>query len=400
MVGSASILILNGGKGDAQRYRCTHLQAQLSSVGVPCAVRHFQEVQTSSLTCQLLILHRVPLDGWVQQIFKRMHTLGARIVFDTDDLIFDEAVLPALADPVLRRWARVQLYQAELRGYRQTLLASDAVLVSTNFLADRARALGKLAYVHRNAFSNEMLAGAQKAVRSPHKKIVLGYASGTATHDKDFASIAPVLQNLLDVFPQIELHLLGYLNLDHTWQKYEERFKRLPFVAWRVLPNYLINFDINLAPLELTNPFCQAKSEIKYVEAALVGVPTVASATSSFAEAMRQDETGFLVSTLDDWAHALRRLIEDESLRRTIGAQAQADVWQRYPPQVRAEELKKILPLLAPALEIPAKNFALKSNHQTTSPRPFWWRAYYALRYRGLKIFFWQIIAFWQTRFS
>ena len=41
---------------------------------------------------------------------------------------------------------------------------------------------------------------------------------------------------------------------------------------WRELPWIIAQTDINLAPLEMDNPFCQAKSEIKFVEAALVGV--------------------------------------------------------------------------------------------------------------------------------
>lgn len=37
------------------------------------------------------------------------------------------------------------------------------------------------------------------------------------------------------------------------------------------------SFDINLAPLEMDNLFCRAKSEIKFVEAGLLGISTIAS---------------------------------------------------------------------------------------------------------------------------
>ena len=67
-------------------------------------------------------------------------------------------------------------------------------------------------------------------------------------------------------------------------------------MAWQGLPNIVAQIDINLAPLELDNPFCQAKSEIKFTEAALVGVPTVASPTQAFVYAMRDGEDGLLAA--------------------------------------------------------------------------------------------------------
>ena len=45
------------------------------------------------------------------------------------------------------------------------------------------------------------------------------------------------------------------------------------------LPNEIARFDINLIPLEIGNPFCEAKSELKFFEAALVEVCTIASRT-------------------------------------------------------------------------------------------------------------------------
>ena len=48
------------------------------------------------------------------------------------------------------------------------------------------------------------------------------------------------------------------------------------------LPDEIARFDINLAPLEPDNPFCDAKSELKYFEGALAGVCTIASPVGPF----------------------------------------------------------------------------------------------------------------------
>ena len=58
--------------------------------------------------------------------------------------------------------------------------------------------------------------------------------------------------------------------------------RRFPLLAWRRWFELLAQVDINLAPLEPGNVFCRAKSEIKFVEAAALGIPTVASVIDPF----------------------------------------------------------------------------------------------------------------------
>jgi len=105
----------------------------------------------------------------------------------------------------------------------------------------------------------------------------------------------------------------------------------------------LANFDINLAPLVSDNPFAQSKSEIKYMEAGLVKVPTVASPTDAFRYAIRPNENGFLAATEEEWVAALSMLVEQEGLRVATGEQAYEDVIERYHPAVRSMELMKTL---------------------------------------------------------
>ena len=78
-------------------------------------------------------------------------------------------------------------------------------------------------------------------------------------------------------------------------------------IEWRSLqplmnlPTEMARFDINLAPLEVGNSFCEAKSELKFFDAALVDVPTVASPTGPFRRAIDRGRTGFLATSGDDW---------------------------------------------------------------------------------------------------
>jgi hypothetical protein len=126
-----------------------------------------------------------------------------------------------------------------------------------------------------------------------------------------------------------------------------ERLERWPFVPWSELPARLASLDVNLAPLELPSAFNQAKSEVKYLEAGLVEVPTVASPSDAFRAATREGATGLLAPDEDAWERALAGLLADEHARATLARRARRDVCFRYGPRVQDASLLAILDEIA-----------------------------------------------------
>jgi len=223
----------------------------------------------------------------------------------------------------------------------------DAIMTSTAYLAGQAEKVGLPVFVHRNAYSDEMAAQSDRAMGSSRSdddaKIIIGYASGTPTHNRDFETIGQVLRNILDENKQATLWLVGPIKLDRVWLNYKSRILHLPHVPWRLLPAYLARFDINLAPLVIDNPFSQSKSEIKWMEAALVRVPTIASRTDAYQTAIRSGVTGIVASSINEWQEALTGLIGDKKKRRAMGAAAREAVIHSYAPEVRANEFRLVL---------------------------------------------------------
>lgn len=339
------IAIVSGVQGDTRRYRAFHLYEQLRLAGCKSFVGHITQknIWDWIRSAPILILQRVAWDDYVEDLVKTAKKQGAVVVSDVDDFIFEPEIIrwvdsPDFVDPIRRR-----LYQQNIMRNRRTLLESDAVIASTEFLAEQVRKLGKPTWVHRNGFSLEMAVFSSQALQKSSNtgKVIVGYASGTPTHDRDFALVYPVLMNLLSNNRDVYLHLIGHLNVNI--KNYEGRAIRLPFVSWRRLPELLGQFSINLAPLRADNPFSQSKSEIKYMEAALVKVPTVASPTQAFCYAIRSGENGFLARDQSEWQTALERLINDPALRMKMGQRAHEDVIRRYAPWVRAVEIVNII---------------------------------------------------------
>ena len=96
--------------------------------------------------------------------------------------------------------------------------------------------------------------------------------------------------------------------------RFKDRVVCHPFTNWKKLPELIAEVDINLAPLE-QSIFNEAKSENKWVEAALVRVPTVASKVGAFDKMIEDGVTGFLCSSEDEWEKALSLLIENRKVR-------------------------------------------------------------------------------------
>ena len=87
------------------------------------------------------------------------------------------------------------------------------------------------------------------------------------------------------------------------------------------MPEIISNIDINISPIT-NNIFNEGKSENKWVEAALVKVPTIASNFGAFKNVIYQNKTGLLCSNNKDWYLSLKTLIKNENLRKTLGENA------------------------------------------------------------------------------
>jgi glycosyltransferase involved in cell wall biosynthesis len=104
----------------------------------------------------------------------------------------------------------------------------------------------------------------------------------------------------------------------------------------------LEGFDIGILP-EPDDPWTRGKGGYKALLYMAVGIPVVASRVGVNTDIVSDAETGFLVSTTDEWVAALRRLVADPGLRERMGAAGRARVTERYSIHVIAPRLAKAL---------------------------------------------------------
>jgi glycosyltransferase involved in cell wall biosynthesis len=175
-------------------------------------------------------------------------------------------------------------------------------------------------------------------------KIRLGYTSGTPTHQRDFAAVTPALAGALSAYPESILVIVGQLDIGSftALEPYAERIEIRPIVPMDDLFGEIRRFDINLAPLEAGNPFCEAKSELRCILAGALGIPTIATATIPMQDAITDGENGILVSDPDMWPVALDRLLAHPDRIRSLGNAAAMNAKSRYGPEACFEKAETI----------------------------------------------------------
>jgi len=334
------VLALSAPGGASRRYRVEHLVETLGGLGGDGLALSWDAPLASfsperlAGAFELLVLHRTPATPAIRALIEGFRAAGRPVVYETDDLVFDPDLslrdLPGVRRMISPGWQR---------GQRAALELADAAFVSTEPLRERVEGLGKPAYLLENAFSLAMqVAAGSCRPRRPDGLVVLGYASGSPTHDQDLAVAAPALAALLERRPEVALDLIGPLSLPPVLEPHRERIRRHEAVPWWELPRLLVELDLNLAPLALTNPFARCKSAIKHLEAALVGVPTLASPSPAFARAIEPGRDGFLAAD-DEWEARLEELVADAGLRREVGARARERVLAEDSLDARAPRL-------------------------------------------------------------
>lgn len=345
------VLIASGITGAPLRYRGHLPREALSTVGVQADLLMYRDVQVfhKAQEADAVILYRVPATEQILDLVQmiRHRPAPVPILFDVDDLIFDPG-LRAELDPMLGKVAGLdlELYWQGIRRYRTTLEAADAYIGSTDMLCEQVRGLTGMP-VHRwsNGVSREM---ARLADRELHRKrrsgpVRLGYLSGTNTHNDDWAFVEPAIREVLRGRPDVQLWIGGLLELSPALEGFSARVRRLPLKPWNQLPAVLRDLDINLAPLEPGKVFNEAKSSIKWLEAALTRTPTVASPSQPFRESIEHGSSGLLAESLDDWTRLLLQLVDDAPLRHRIGHTAREHALLTLSPAQQGHRYLEIL---------------------------------------------------------
>lgn len=328
------ILFINGCTlPHPERYRVTHQIEQLESYGISCDKIDYDKLTLDKVKYfRGFIFYRCPILPVIEEFIKIAKENNKICFYDIDDLVFDLEHTKMIKFLDTMSKDERDLYNDGVIRMGKTLDLCEYGIASTNRLQTEMSKHLKEVYVNRNVASEDMVKYSEIALKEVNKdsdKIIIGYLSGSITHNDDFKLIMPTIIKLLKKYDNLYLQIVGLLDLPEEMQEVKNKVLTSPFVDWKELPKLIRSIDINLAPLEDTI-FNEAKSENKWTEAALVKIPTVASNVGAFKDIIKDKETGLLCKNEKDWENNLIKLIENKTEREYLANNAYQEVMTKH----------------------------------------------------------------------
>lgn len=208
------------------------------------------------------------------------------------------------------------------------------VVVGNDYLAKRARGAGARQV---EIVPTVVDLTRYKIVRSiNNSSLVVGWI-GTPKTSRYLIEIGPVFEKILEKGFDVQFVAIG---------ANKEAIQELPVRTFDWAEETEVKsiqaLDIGIMPLS-DSPWERGKCGYKLIQYMACGLPVVASPVGANKQIVQHGVNGYLAYDLDEWEHALNRLLRSRELRIRMGDTGRKDVERRYTLQVQAPRLEKFM---------------------------------------------------------
>lgn len=257
-----------------------------------------------------------------QKVFSRWHyylliyskLLGKRTFFDIDDFP-----------------SRVQA-KSTMNNFERFVRLVDGVSCGNKKLLELCSQFNHSCFVIPTCIDIERYSSRELSSKK-NDGIVIGWVGNGSHYEEELIwFMKNIAIKIIDRFPQVDLHfhLVGVKKCIQLFEVLTElnllsKVELIEDLNWAdtlQLSAIIRNFDIGIYPL-MDNKFNLYKCGFKSLEYGICGIPTVASRIEGMENYIQNGETGFLCSNPNQWVEVLGNLIINESLRVSIGEQAE-----------------------------------------------------------------------------
>lgn len=300
----------------------------------------------------VLVVCRAGYDHTLAALLAAFRAEGKPVLYDVDDFVFDPGFIHLLMDTLCvdkRQPEFWRFWQATLAAQQATLQHCDASITTNGHLAGLLRQVrGHDVAIVPNFMNQQQLDVSAQVYRNKQGgacvddgRIVFGYFSGSPSHQHDLAIVEPALSRLMQADPRVHLMLVGHIEPGQALRACPGRIIRQPFQDFVNLQRLIGTVHYNLMPLQ-ANVFTDAKSALKYFEAAAVGTVSLASPSYNYSLAIEHGRTGYLAQA-HQWDRLLQQVLSQHATSATLAQAAHGDAMARHGWQGRARDIEQAL---------------------------------------------------------
>jgi glycosyltransferase involved in cell wall biosynthesis len=262
-------------------------------------------------------------DRWINAI----HRAGLAWIYEADDDFYS----PRIVERQMRVFEKERAKGFDAleweRNERIRLLAKcDGVTVSSPRLATVVRRYAPShipVYTIPNAIDTRWFKEVLRGVKRVIPPLTVGWAGGQREH-ADILPLAEAWAIVAKRYPHVNFVIQGYIPKPLNDSIPADRRHTLPWLPLQEYPRAMLNTDIAccaVAPLV----FNTAKTCIKWYEFTMARSACVVSPTL-YGREVTDGKDALVAETSQEWAEQIGRLIEDETLRRSIRRNARRKV--------------------------------------------------------------------------
>ncbi len=241
--------------------------------------------------------------------------LRKKIIYDFDDAIW-------LTDRKKESWImRMAKWRSKVGSICKW---AYKVSCGNEYLCSYAAMFNKSVVYNPTTIDTENLHSPERYKRRDRgDRIRIGWTGSHSTL-KYLTYIEAVLQNVLNEHPEVEFLVIA----DRP-----PALNSIPvrFIPWNIETEIgdLLRFDIGIMPLP-DDQWAKGKCGFKALQYMALQLPVVASPVGVNSKIIEDGISGFLCNSPEEWIAALRNLIRDSNLRKSMGANGRNKIREHY----------------------------------------------------------------------
>jgi glycosyltransferase involved in cell wall biosynthesis len=254
-----------------------------------------------------LFIMQMQADPAVLKNMRLLQQRGTKVVYELDDDLWS---IPA-GNLETAYWTKDRLLVVEdiIRG-------CDAAITTNSVLASRLSDFNKSVYV----IPNYVEAFYKTVYLMQSRKLRIGWAGGSS-HNVDFT--AEITEALIKAKKDFDAELIVLGDMPYALAGHARSVKPGPVPPPQYMDQLAIcRFDIGIIPCAKIK-FNNCRSNLKYLEYSVLGVPSVASKVSPYVNTIENGVNGYVVeNSVEEWYEALKALAKSAKHRSAVGNKA------------------------------------------------------------------------------